>query len=283
MTDKTINTSQEKTKKLDRKDVVKAFIRWSFISHTNYNYERLQASSFVSSLKPVLTKLYGDDINEMKSALQRHMVFFNTEPHFGGVIHGIVIAMEEQRANGAPITDEVINSVKTGLMGPLAGVGDTLWQGTIVPILLAIGISLGIQGNLMGPLLYIVLLCAIMWPIAYIAWMKGYDLGTEGIQKILGGNLIRSVIMGTSIMGAIVLGALGASFVTVNCPFVLQIGEFKLSLQTQIFDQILRGILPMMTIFLSYYLLKNKKMKSLHVLVLLFVGSLLLGLVGVLG
>jgi PTS system mannose-specific IID component len=268
---------------LDRKDVKRAFWRWTFFSHANYNYERLQATGLIYALKPVLVKLYGDNPEAMKEALQRHMVFFNTEPHFGGVIHGIVIAMEEEKANGAPITTEAINGVKTGLMGPFAGVGDTLWQGTLVPILLAIGISLGIQGNLMGPLLYMVLLGVIMLTLAYNIWMKGYEVGSMGIQKIMGGKMLKSIIMGASILGAMTLGALSASFVTVTCPYVINIGEFQLALQTQVFDAILKGMLPLGTTFGTYYLLKKKKMKGTTVLFLLFVLAFTLGMLGILG
>ena len=100
-------------------------------------------------MAPIIEKLYGDDPEEYKAALERHMEFYNTEPHFGGVINGMVIAMEEQRANGAEISDEAINGIKTGLMGPFAGIGDTLWQGTLTPILLSIGISLSAGGSLL--------------------------------------------------------------------------------------------------------------------------------------
>lgn len=146
----------EEKRSLTKKEVVKAFWRWTFFSHANYNYERLEATGLVFAMKPVIKKLYGDRPDEYKACIQRHMQFFNTEPHIGGVIPGIVLAMEEERANGAPITDEAINGVKTGLMGPFAGIGDTLWQGTLTPILLAFGISLGSQGNLLGPVIYII-------------------------------------------------------------------------------------------------------------------------------
>ena len=161
-------------KKLSKKDVVKAFWRWTFFSHANYNYERLEATGLVHAFKHVIKKLYGDDEEEYKACIKRHMQFFNTEPHIGGVIPGIVLAMEEERANGAPITDDAINGVKTGLMGPFAGIGDTLWQGTLTPILLAFGISLGSQGNLLGPLIYTLLMFGIMWPVAYFCWMKRF-------------------------------------------------------------------------------------------------------------
>src|SRR3970282_1750443 len=135
--------------RLERSDVQRAFWLWLLFSRANYNYERLQGTAFAHSMTPIIRKLYHTP-EEIKAALKRHLVFFNTEPNVGGVIHGAVIAMEEQRANAADIDDDAINGVKTGLMGPLAGVGDTISQGTITPILLSVGISLAAAGNWFG-------------------------------------------------------------------------------------------------------------------------------------
>ena len=104
--------------------------------------------------------------------MRRHLVFYNTSPEFGGAINGAVIAMEEQRAGGADLDDDAINSAKTGLMGPVAGIGDTITQGTVTPLLLALGISItgvptvvngqppdltAVTGNPLGPIVYLVL------------------------------------------------------------------------------------------------------------------------------
>lgn len=267
-------------KKLSKKDVVKAFWRWTFFSHANYNYERLEATGVVHSMKHVIKKLYGDDPEAYKACIKRHMMFYNTEPHIGGVINGMFLAMEEERANGAEITDEAINGVKTGLMGPFAGIGDTLWQGTLTPILLAFGISLGIQGNLMGPLLYTILMFGTMLPLAYFMWMKGYELGQTGIQKVLGGNLLKSIIMGASAMGAMTLGALASGFVSLSTPTVIKIGEVQLALQADIFDKLLLNILPLGLTLGTLYLLKNKKMKSTTVLLIIMVVGAVGGFLG---
>ncbi len=133
---------------LSKKDVVKAFWKWTFFSHANYNYERLQASGILQSMSHLPEKLYPGDKEAQKSFMRRHMQFYNTEPHFGGIVNGMVIAMEEERANGAEITDDAINSIKTGLMGPMAGIGATLWQGTLQPLLLAVGISIASTGTI---------------------------------------------------------------------------------------------------------------------------------------
>jgi PTS system mannose-specific IID component len=267
---------------LEKKDVVKAFWRWTFFSHANYNYERLEATGLVFAFKPIIEKLYKDNPEEYKKCIQRHMLFFNTEPHIGGCIPGMVIAMEEQRANGADIPDEAINGVKTGLMGPFAGIGDTLWQGTLTPILLAFGISLGSQGNLLGPLVYTLLMFGIMFPVAYWCWMKGYFLGKDGISKILGNNLMAQIIQGASTMGAIVLGALAAAFVSVSSPLITNIGEMQLTWQTDVFDKLFLGILPLAVTLATLYLLKNKKMKATTVMAILIVIGVVFGTLGIL-
>lgn len=265
--------NKEPIKKLTKKDVVKSFWRWTFFSHANYNYERLEATGLVFALSPIIKKLYGDNPDEFKKAIKRHMEFFNTEPHFGGIICGMVIAMEEDRANGAPIADDAINGIKTGLMGPFAGIGDTLWQGTLTPILLAFGVSIGAQGNLLGPIVYGVLMFGIMFSIAYFVWMQGYKLGKVGIEKILKSNILQYLITGASAMGAIVLGALTATFVSVSSPFVIKVGSVKLGLQADILDKLFKGILPLGITLLTLYLLKTRKMKSTSVmLILAFIG-----------
>lgn len=260
-------------KKLSKRDVVKAFWRWTFFSHANYNYERLQATGVIHALSPIFKKLYGDDEDEMKAALLRHMQFFNTEPHFGGSILGVTIAMEEQKANGAPITDETINGLKTGLMGPLAGIGDTLWQGTLIPILLSFTISFAAKGNiLMGPVLFAVLHLGIIWSIGYLAWMQGYNLGKEGIAKILQGSLLPTVMTYAQTLGPIVIGALSATFVKISTPMKLHLGKTVMKVQTGILDKLVLGLLPLAVTLLTYYLLRKKFKPTTVLLILVCIG-----------
>jgi PTS system mannose-specific IID component len=143
---------------LTRRDVFNAWLRWLFFSHSTYNWERMQGLGFAHSMTPIIEKLYQTK-EDISGALKRHLVFFNTQPDIGGVVHGVVIAMEEERAAGAAISDDAINSVKTGLMGPVAGIGDTLQQGILIPIALSIGMNFAVgeavgaatRGNILGP------------------------------------------------------------------------------------------------------------------------------------
>jgi PTS system mannose-specific IID component len=259
--------------RLTKREVVRSFWRWTFFSHANYNYERLQATGVIHALSPVFKHLYGNDEAQMKEALQRHMQFFNTEPHFGGAILGMTIAMEEEKANGAPITSETINGLKTGLMGPLAGIGDTLWQGTLIPILLSFTIGFASKGNiLMGPVLFAVLHLAIIWGIGYWSWMQGYNLGKEGIAKVLQGALLPTVMTFAQSMGPIVIGALSATFVKVSSPLKFHLGKSMMKVQSGILDKLVLGLLPLLITLLAYYLLKRKFKPTTVLLILVIVG-----------
>lgn len=257
---------------LNRSDVRWSFWLWTFFSHANYNYERLQGTAFAQAMSPIIRKLYRSP-DDIKAALKRHLVFFNTEPNIGGVIHGAVIAMEEQRANGAEIDDDAINSVKTGLMGPLAGVGDTISQGTITPILLSIGIGLAAAGNVLGPILYFVLEVGIMTGLAYFMWMQGYDRGREGVTTILRSGLLDRVITGAGVLGNIVLGALTVQFVSVNIAWKFNIGESQFGIQDILAD-ILPGLLPLLFILLTWYLLARRRVSPIWLLVVYVVVAL---------
>jgi len=251
---------------LTRGDVQRSFWLWTFFSHANYNYERLQGTAFAQAMAPIIRRLYKDP-EEIKAALKRHLVFFNTEPNVGGVIHGAVIAMEEQRANGADIDDDAINSVKSGLMGPLAGVGDTISQGTITPILLAMGISLAQAGNVLGPILYFVLEVGIMLSLAYFMWMQGYDRGREGVTTMLRSGLLDRVIVGAGVLGNIVLGALTAQFVTVYVTLQLTIDESQFELY-KLLNQILPGLLPLAFTLMTWWLLARRRVSPIWLLVI---------------
>jgi mannose/fructose/N-acetylgalactosamine-specific phosphotransferase system component IID len=266
--------SQQPQAQLTRGDVQRSFWLWTFFSHANYNYERLQGTAFAQAMTPIIRKLYRDP-EEIKAALKRHLVFFNTEPNVGGVIHGAVIAMEEQRANGADIDDDAINSVKSGLMGPLAGVGDTITQGTITPILLTIGIGLATQGNVLGPILYFVLEVGIMLSLAYFMWMQGYERGREGVTAMLRSGLLDRVIAGAGVLGNLVLGALAAQFVTVFIGWHPVTGT--VNGQTSYFDiqgtisSILPGLLPLLWVLLTWWLIARRHVHPVALLVIYLV------------
>jgi PTS system mannose-specific IID component len=269
--------------RLTRRDIIHSWVLWTFFAHANYNYERLQGTGFAHAMTPIIKRLYTTP-DEIRAALKRHLVFFNTEPNFGNVVHGTIIAMEEQRANGAPIDDDAINSVKSGLMGPMAGIGDTLSQSTITPILLALGIGIAggtasgsvvptltsATGNPLGAIIYIVLVSVVIVAVGYTAWMQGYARGKSFVTDILRSGAIDRVLVGAGVLGNMVLGALTAKFVVVNLAPTVTIAGAQLNLQAAIVDPLFPGALPLGLVVITWWLLRRISPLALLTIYLVF-------------
>jgi PTS system mannose-specific IID component len=261
----------EQAIRLTRGDLTKSWVLWTFFAHANYSYERLQGTGFAHAMTPIIKRLYTTE-DEIRAALKRHLVFFNTEPNFGNVVHGTVIAMEEQRANGAAIDDDAINSVKSGLMGPMAGIGDTLSQSTITPILLALGIGIaggtasgtavptfaGATGNPLGAIIYIILVSVVIVAIGYTAWMQGYHRGRSFVTEILKSGTIDRVLIGAGVLGNMVLGALAATYIVVNLAPTVSIAGAQMNLQAAVIDPLFPGALALGLVVMTWWLLKRR-------------------------
>ncbi len=263
-------------KRVTRRDLLRSWLRWLFFSHACYNYERLQGLGFAHAMLPIIRALY-DKKEDIAAALKRHLVFFNTEPQVGAVIHGAVIAMEEERASGQDVSDEAINGVKSGLMGPLAGLGDSVTQGLITPILLALGIGLASEGNLGGPVLYFILESAAIIALSYVFWMQGYRWGKAAVERILAGGLMHRLTEAASVLGLMVVGGLAARQVSLATVANVVVGQQKVNLQGDVLDKIMKGLLPLLLTLAIWWLL-SKRRSPLVIIGVIFV----LGIDGVL-
>jgi mannose PTS system EIID component len=275
--DKSDNTKNQK--KLTKKDIIKSWIRWFMFAQSNYNYERLQATAFAHSMMPVIKKLYTSK-EERKLAMQRHLAFFNTEPICGSVIHGITIAMEEEKSNNKPITDESLNAIKTCLMGPLAGVGDTLTQGVITPIVLAICIGITNTQNIVGPIIFLIAQYIIMTTISFTMWTNGYKFGKKAVEEILKGGKINKVIEAASILGTLVMGGLVGRFVNLQAFITFKMGKVNFSLQKDLLDKLMPGLIPLVLTLWVLHLVK-KGVSPIKLMGILIIIGVVTGMLGI--
>lgn len=274
--------TQEKT--LDRSDLNKAWWIWTFFNLSAFSMERMQAPAFVYMMSPVMKRLYGDNPEEIKSALKRHMVFFNTEPQTGVIAHGVTVALEQQRANGAPINDEMINAVKAGIMGPMAGIGDSMIPGTLIPILLAIGMSLSQNtGSPLGPIFYIVSYTVIILALSYYLFMFGYRYGMTSMRELAESGF-RRITASFAVLGLMVAGAIGASIITLVTPLKYTSGQLSVSVQSTL-DTIFPHLIPLALVIFLWYGMRRRgwpiNRALLITLLVVFVGYLP-GLIGTL-
>lgn len=198
---------------LNKRDRLSVAWRSTFLQGS-WNYERMQNGGWAFSMIPAIRKLYTNKEDQI-AALKRHMEFFNTHPYLASPIIGVTLALEEDRANGAPIDDTAIQGVKVGMMGPLAGVGDPVFWFTVRPMLGALGASLAISGNIIGPILFFVAWNIIRFGFMWYTQEFGYATGTK-ITEDLSGGLLQKVTQGASILGMFVLGSLVQRWVTIS-------------------------------------------------------------------
>ena len=209
---------------LTKQDRISVCFRSTFLQGS-WNYERMQNGGYCYAMIPAIKRLYTTK-EEQAEALKRHLEFFNTQPYVAAPILGVTLALEEERANGAPVDDAAIQGVKVGMMGPLAGVGDPIFWFTVRPILGALAASFAMSGNILGPILFFVLWNVIRYAFLWYTQEFGYQAGTA-ITKDLSGGLLQKVTQGASILGMFVLGSLVQRWVSVNFP--IKFSEVALS------------------------------------------------------
>lgn len=209
---------------LTKKDRLAVAWRSTFIQGS-WNYERMQNGGFAFSMIPAIKKLYSSK-EDRTAALQRHLEFFNTHPYIASSIIGVTLALEEERANGAPVDDVAIQGVKVGMMGPLAGIGDPVFWFTVRPMLGALGASLALSGNILGPIIFFIAWNLIRWGFMWYTQEFGYRAGSA-ITDDLSGGLLQDVTKGASILGMFVLASLVQRWV--NISFVPVVSKVTLS------------------------------------------------------
>ena len=180
----------------------------------SWNYERMENGGFCYAMIPAIKKLYQNK-DDQRAALKRHLEFFNTHPYITAPILGVTLALEEERANGAPVDDTAIQGVKVGMMGPLAGVGDPVFWFTIRPMLGALGASLAMGGSIFGPILFFLLWNMIRMAFLWYTQEFGYKAGSK-ISEDLSGGMLQKVTKTASILGMFVLGSLVERWVNID-------------------------------------------------------------------
>ena len=275
MTTETAPATSEKM--LTTRDLRRMYWRSTFLLGS-FNFERMQAMGFCYTLMPAIRKVYRGDKAAEAAALKRHLEFYNTQPWVSSVVFGVTAAMEEQKAKGEDISEETITSVKVGLMGPLAGVGDPIFWGTARPVLAALGASLALNGSIVGPLLFFVGINVLRVLTRWYGLKVGYERGTTLVTEVGGGQL-KKITQMAAIMGLFVMGALVSKWTTIKFPTVVSSvknddGIMVDTTVQSILDQLLPGLAALGLTFLCMWLL-NKKVNALWIILGMFVIGIL--------
>lgn len=254
---------------ITKQDLRKVFFR-SLTMEYSWNYERQQHMGYCYSMLPIIRRVYDNKEDQIQAA-KRHMEFFNTTPYISTLILGISSAMEEANANDDRFDASSINSIKAALMSPLAGIGDSLFWGTLRVIATGLGVSLSMQGNILGPLLFLLVFNVPAYIVRWLCLKWGYGFGTSFLSKIEESGLMPKLTMGAAILGLMVIGAMVPNLVSVSVAGSLGTGDSAQSIQS-IIDGIIPSLLPLLVTFGVFQLVQHKVKIAWILVILMAVG-----------
>ena len=263
-------TNQTENTKLTKGDIQKVYVRNLFGLQLGWNYEKMQGLGYAYVIMPVLKRLYANDPDKMKRALKMQLGYFNTTPGMSHLIVGADMALEEELGIEA---EEAITGLKTGLMGPFAGVGDTLFIAIYRAIVFSIAAYIAMQGNPIGlivPLIACAAVIGLRYKFTYIGYNSGRKLATGFADTIA------PITEAASILGLTVVGALIPSVIKYQTDIQFSMGEVTFMLQDML-DKVLPCLLPLGVVMFSYWLLGKKKVNSTGLIFILIALGMVLG------
>ena len=262
----------KKVNKVISKKELNKMIWSSFMLQSSFNYERMQAGGWTNSLIPGLKKIHTNK-QDLSTSLTNHMQFMNTSPQLVTLIMGIIIALEEGKEQ-----PKTIQGIKVSLMGPIGGIGDALFFLTLLPISAGVGAALALEGNIIGPFIFLVIYNSV-YLFAKVALMHlGYNTGVKAISLI--SENTKKISRAASIIGIAVIGALIAKSVNLNISYIINAGDVSLDIQKQLFDAIVPKLLPLLAT-LGCFSLLNKGKKPITLIIIIVVIALVGAFIGV--
>ena len=263
--------------KLSKSDVKKAMIRSMCYQWQSFNYETMQSPGFTRFIVPSLQKIYaGNDELIAQKTEQYLSTFYNTENTMGQIIHGATLALEESETEG--ITDTAV-ALRTGLMGPFAGLGDSIFKVSSKVIFGSLAGYMALENSIVGLLLCVALCIVCNGFVRYWFFMNGYKQGVSFITTKQ--DMIKGLTAAVTIMGLVVVGCMIPSTVKITVPYVFAYGDATQSIQ-DILDAIFPYLLPALVTWLIYKGLGSKKMTTVRMVWLIIVICIVLTWIGIL-
>lgn len=263
---------------LSKKEFNTIFWR-SFTLLGSFNYERMEGLGFLYAIMPSLKRIYKDDEAGYKEALHRHMEAFNMTVAPSPFVMGIAVAMEEQAKEDSSIDKKSINALKVSLMGPLSGIGDTFFWGIFRVLACSIGASFALQGNVLGPIMLLLLFNVPNFLTRYYGLKLGYGQGAGALENLQKSGKMDLFTYCAGIVGIASVGCLTAAWIGLSSPLAFSIAGNEIVIQEYL-DQLCPQLLSLTAVLTILKLLKSK-VSTLKITVGVIVVAFVLGTLGV--
>ncbi|CEN28685.1 PTS system mannose/fructose/sorbose family transporter subunit IID [Pseudolactococcus piscium] len=263
------------------KKLIKSMYWRSFTLYSAVTPAKQGASGVSYTMQPFIDRFYQNREADRKAAMVRHMSYFNTNVAMFPFIMGITASMEKENAEKDDFNPESINAIKTSLIGPLAGIGDSVFWGVLRVIAAGIGVSLAQANNFMAPLIFLLL---FNLPVQLVRWQGaklGYTLGTSYISDLYESGMINVLTKGATIVGLAMVGAMTSNMVSLQLKWNMVLDGKTIMKSQEMLNQIFVGLIPLSITLICFWLLKKKNM-SINILIFSIIGlGILLSVLGI--
>ena len=273
-------TAKKQISPTDKKLLRKMFLR-SLTIGAPLQYANEYGSGFEYSILPFLDHYYEPNSEKKRQAIKRHMVFYNITQYVGTFCQGLVASMEKQAAEHDDYDVNSINAVKASLMGPMSGIGDTLFWGILRVIAAGVAMSFGMQGNFLAPFIFLLIYNI---PAQWCRWEMtklGFTVGSEYITDMYSSGLLNIFTKAAKTLGLIMLGGMTSSLVQFKSKLVFHVGGGQVINVQNILDSLLKGIVPLLLTLFCYWLIAKKHVNFTFVILGLIVLCILLSACGI--
>lgn len=257
-------------------DLRKLSYRWSWNRSLAWNYEKMMTAGYMTTMIPVIDKLYKDDEETRLKAYETQSAFFNSEPNLTNIILGMDIAIEEELGKDS---FDTVMGVKTSLMGPFAGIGDTLFTSVLATIFGSIAVTTALQGSYVGIIIWEIWLFFVTFGLRPYFMQLGYKQGINLITTLSG--KLKQITSAASVLGLCVVGAMIASMVKIQFGVVNILGT-EFDMQASFFDAIIPKSASILVVALCYWLLGKLNMKSSRLILIVMAACIVLSYFGIL-
>lgn len=247
---------------LDKKTLNKMAWRSCFLQ-ASFNYERMQAAGWLYGILPGLEKIHTNK-EDLSTSMNHNLEFFNTHPFLVTFVMGIVLSLEQQKADV-----NTIRSVRVAAMGPLGGIGDAIFWLTLVPIAASIGSNMSLQKSVAGPIIFLVMFNVVQFVLRYWLMHWSYKMGTNAVTIMT--SKAKEFTRAATILGVFVVGALVASIGGVKVGLVFPTSDISALYLDDIIGTIMPRLLPLLITFLLYWLIKKMNWTTVKCIILLIV------------
>lgn len=240
------SASGKELRRISRRTALRAYLL-----QNGYNYGNYEGLAYANIMFPALKKLCKND-EELRRELKDSLGYCSVNPNFLPILTSFQIVAFHQGIRAKDTRD-----IRLALMGPLAGIGDSMVQFCFAPVFSTIGASMAAEGMAAGPAVFLLGMNLLLLGLKLFNEALGYRLSMSLTDSLK--DSLAPVSQGARMIGSAVIAGLAVECITVQTTIEFSRGGETVFALQSFLDTLLPGMLPVLFTGFLFYLIRIKK------------------------